>query len=103
MTAGIGSRMLVSEFVEKHPLVFHMAAAGTWPQIQTHGLLSTSALLDHFELTHEQRFAIESVRCFMFGGELGGRWRERLAVGGARSGAVRGAASASSSRKARGG
>jgi hypothetical protein len=42
------------------------------------GLLSTSALLDHFELTHEQRFAIESVRCFMFGGELAGRWRERL-------------------------
>ena len=37
--------------------------------------------------------------CFMFGGEPGGRWRERLAVGDARSGAVRGAASVSSSRK----
>jgi Family of unknown function (DUF7002) len=52
----------ISEFVAKHPLLFHMAEAGTWPQIEKHGLLSTSALLDLFGVSGDARFAIESVR-----------------------------------------
>jgi hypothetical protein len=39
-----------------------MAEAGSWRSIQQHGLLSTSALLDLFEITGTQRHAIESAR-----------------------------------------
>ena len=37
-----------------------MAEDGSWESIQRHGLLSTSALLDRFEIEDAQRFAIES-------------------------------------------
>ncbi len=37
-----------------------MAAAGSWPSIAAHGLRSTSALLDLFEITGGAREAIES-------------------------------------------
>lgn len=37
-----------------------MAAFGSWPSIQRHGLLSTSALLDLFEVEADRRDAIES-------------------------------------------
>lgn len=36
-----------------------MAEEGTWPSIQRHGLLSTSALLDLFEVTDDERQGIE--------------------------------------------
>ena len=36
-----------------------MAEEGTWPSIQRHGLLSTSALLDLFEVTDDERQSIE--------------------------------------------
>jgi len=39
-----------------------MAEAGSWPSIQRHGLLSTSALLDLFEIHGTQRQAIEGAR-----------------------------------------
>lgn len=39
-----------------------MAEAGTWPQIERHGLLSTTALLDRFEVSGPRRFEIESMR-----------------------------------------
>lgn len=54
--------MHVFDLVEKHPRLYHMAEAGTWPQIRRHGLLSTTALLDLFEVGGEERFAIESMR-----------------------------------------
>ena len=54
--------MLASDFIGKYPLLFHMAEAGSWPQIQRHGLLSTSALVDLFEISGDGRFAIESMR-----------------------------------------
>lgn len=54
--------MQVYEFLEKHPRLFHMAEAGSWPQIQQYGLRSTAALLDLFEVTGDERFAIESMR-----------------------------------------
>ncbi|MEM9174467.1 MAG: hypothetical protein AAGC67_04475, partial [Myxococcota bacterium] len=31
---------------ERYPVLFHLAAARSWPSIRRHGLLSTSALLD---------------------------------------------------------
>jgi hypothetical protein len=37
-----------------------MAESGSWPSIRTHGLLSTSALLDLYEVKGEKRFNIES-------------------------------------------
>ncbi len=39
-----------------------MAEDESWESIRKHGLLSTSALLDKFEVEGEERFAIESVR-----------------------------------------
>jgi hypothetical protein len=49
-------------FAARHPRLFHAAEAGAWPSIRRLGLLSTSALLDRFEVTGEQRAAIESAR-----------------------------------------
>jgi len=45
---------------ERHPLLYHMAEDGSWESILRHGLLSTSALLDLFEV--EERREIESRR-----------------------------------------
>lgn len=39
-----------------------MAEAGSWPAIQRHGLLSTSALLDVFEIEGDLRDRLESAR-----------------------------------------
>jgi hypothetical protein len=48
------------QLVERYPTLFHMAEAGSWPSIQKHGLLSTSALLDLFEVGGELRAQLES-------------------------------------------
>ncbi len=45
-----------------YPRLFHMAHAGAWPGIQRHGLLSTSAILDLFEVRGSRRDALESER-----------------------------------------
>lgn len=47
--------------VELHPCLYHMAEGGSWVSIERHGLLSTTALLDKFEVV-EGREAIESAR-----------------------------------------
>lgn len=44
---------------KEYPRLFHMAAAGSWPSIRKHGLLSTSALLDLFQVTGRARTMIE--------------------------------------------
>lgn len=46
-------RVQSSELVRLYPQLFHMAADGSWPSIERHGLLSTAALVD--------RWAIEPV------------------------------------------
>ena len=46
--------------VIRYPEVYHMAQMGSWPSIQMHGLLSTSALLDLFEIQGAERFKLES-------------------------------------------
>jgi hypothetical protein len=52
----------VVDLYTKYPLVYHMATVGSWPSILRHGLLSTSALLDLFEVHGEQRASIETRR-----------------------------------------
>jgi hypothetical protein len=50
----------VDELCARFPLLYHMAQLGSWPSIQAHGLLSTSALLDLFEVRGDERYRIES-------------------------------------------
>jgi hypothetical protein len=55
--------VLTAEYLaSRWPRLYHMAEAGTWDSIQRHGLLSTSALLDLFEIEGPQRHSIESAR-----------------------------------------
>ncbi len=51
---------MINEFVTRYPRLFHMAEYGSWPSIQQHGLLSTSALLDLFEVAEHRRSKIET-------------------------------------------
>lgn len=51
--------MLVEVLFEMYPKLYHMAEAGTWESIQRRGLLSTSAVLDLFNLKGNQRNAYE--------------------------------------------
>ncbi len=54
--------MDIARLVSRHPVLYHMAEDGSWESIQKLGLLSTSALLDRFEVGGERRYRIESVR-----------------------------------------
>lgn len=55
--------LLTADYLaERWPRLYHMAEAGSWASIQTHGLLSTTALLDLFEITGHTRDAIEAAR-----------------------------------------
>ena len=49
-----------AELADRFPRLYHMAEAGSWPGIRRHGLLSTSALLDLYELEGEARTSIEA-------------------------------------------
>lgn len=44
----------------RFPRLYHMAHFGSWPSIERHGLLSTSRLLDVFEIHGRERDRIES-------------------------------------------
>lgn len=46
--------------IKNHPRLYHMADKDAWPSIQRHGLLSTTALLDLFEVKGKEREALES-------------------------------------------
>ena len=48
--------------IAKYPRLFHLTALGAWEGILRHGLLSTSALLDLFELTGPRRAEVETMR-----------------------------------------
>ncbi len=52
--------MEVERIVQRFPRLFHMADKDAWPSIQRHGLLSTTALLDLFEIKGKAREALES-------------------------------------------
>ena len=47
-------------FANTFPRLFHMAHSDSWDGIQRHGLLSTTALLDLFEIGGKQRMEIEA-------------------------------------------
>jgi hypothetical protein len=58
-----GAAELTAEYLAtRWPRLFHMAEADSWASIQQHGLLSTTALLDLYEVTGPERDVIESVR-----------------------------------------
>jgi hypothetical protein len=52
--------MTVDELLASYPRLWHMAMDGSWPSIEKHGLLSTSALLDLYSYTGDERHAIEA-------------------------------------------
>ena len=52
----------LAELVKDCPVLYHMAESGSWPLIQRDGLLSTSSLLDLYEVESTARTAIESER-----------------------------------------
>ncbi len=52
----------LAELLRDCPTLYHMAERGSWPSIRRHGLLSTSALLDQWEVGGRRRQEIESVR-----------------------------------------
>jgi hypothetical protein len=54
--------MTAEEFWTQYPTLFHMSQAGSWPSIKRHGLLSTEALLDLFEITGQRRVEIMTRR-----------------------------------------
>ncbi len=50
----------LEELITNCPTLFHMAEKGAWDSIKRYGLLSTSALLDHYAIEGPDRFQIES-------------------------------------------
>ncbi|MFC0389114.1 DUF7002 family protein [Muricoccus vinaceus] len=52
----------LEELLRDCPVLYHMAELGSWPSIQRHGLLSTSALLDLFAVSGSRRTAVEARR-----------------------------------------
>jgi hypothetical protein len=52
----------VKRLASRYPVLYHMAEDGSWESIRGLGLLSTSALLDRFEVEGDLRFRIESAR-----------------------------------------
>jgi hypothetical protein len=52
----------LAELIRDCPTLYHMAERGSWPSIQRHGLLSTSALLDLYGVHGRERYAIEGRR-----------------------------------------
>ena len=49
-------------FAKFYPRLFHMSHAGSWPSIRENGLLSTTALLDLFEVNGKRRALLEECR-----------------------------------------
>ena len=54
--------MQAERLISRYPVLYHMAEDGSWESIRRLGLLSTSALLDTFEVDGRRRFEIESCR-----------------------------------------
>ena len=50
----------LDEIARLHPVLYHMAEAGSWPSIEQHGLLSTTALLDLYGVLGAERDKVES-------------------------------------------
>jgi hypothetical protein len=52
----------LEELLQDCPILYHMAEYGSWPSIQENGLLSTTALLDRFQISGQERISIEAER-----------------------------------------
>ena len=52
--------MNLEKLIEMYPRVYHMAERGAWDSIRTHGLMSTTAVLDHLEVEGDDRARFES-------------------------------------------
>jgi hypothetical protein len=52
----------LAEIISDCPTLYHMAESGSWPSIRQYGLLSTTALLDHYDVKGAARLEIESKR-----------------------------------------
>jgi len=52
----------LAELIQDCPTLYHMAERGSWLSIREHGLLSTSALLDIYDIQGANREAIEGRR-----------------------------------------
>ncbi len=50
----------LEELITDCPTLYHMAERGSWESIKRYGLLSTSALLDHYAVEPPKRTEIES-------------------------------------------
>ena len=53
--------MDVAALIARYPRLYHMAEAGTWPDIKSKGLLSTSAVLDRYKIQGAGRAALEEM------------------------------------------
>jgi hypothetical protein len=51
-----------ADLLQHFPRLWHMAEDGSFESIKKHGLLSTSALLDLYEIQGDERVALESCR-----------------------------------------
>ena len=51
---------LLERFAARYPHLYHMAESGSWSSIRERGLLSTTALLDLFEIGGAKRSDLES-------------------------------------------
>ena len=58
----VPERLTPSTLAQLYPRLYHMAEEGSWVSIQQHGLLSTTALLDLFDVPAEQRYALDAQR-----------------------------------------
>jgi len=54
--------MTPEELAERHPRLYHVTEPGAWLSIKQHGLLSTTRLLDMFEVQGSKRTVIETKR-----------------------------------------
>lgn len=52
--------MNIEDLVAEYPRLYHMAERGSWPSIETHGLWSTSAILDRHRISGHEREIYES-------------------------------------------
>lgn len=52
--------MLAKNVISRYPTIYHMAEAGTWESIRKHGLMSTSAVLDHHQVNGAARVPFET-------------------------------------------
>jgi hypothetical protein len=55
LTVALGNIMTIQEIIANYPRAYHMAESGTWDSIRRHGLMSTNALLDLFEVNGHER------------------------------------------------